>query len=81
MSKVDCSRCGNQGDPIAFMPFKNELGDRIRGKICSLCWQEWTKHQQALINHYALNLQDPKAREFLTSNMEQFLFSESSAAE
>ncbi len=39
------------------------------------------QHQQALINHYALNLQDPKAKEFLTSNMEQFLFSEAGSTE
>ncbi len=81
MSKVTCARCGNVGDPIAFMPFRNELGARISRDICARCWNEWMQHQQALINHYALNLQDPKAKEFLTSNMEQFLFSEAGSTE
>ena len=27
-----------------------------------------------LINHYGLNLMDPQARQFLTRNMEAFLF-------
>ncbi len=27
-----------------------------------------------LINHYGLNLMDPQARQFLTKNMETFLF-------
>ena len=30
--------------------------------------------QQQLINHYGLNLREPKAKEFLFQNMEQFLF-------
>ena len=29
---------------------------------------------QQFINHYGLNVRDPKAREFLLQNMEQFLF-------
>jgi Fe-S cluster biosynthesis and repair protein YggX len=35
--------------------------------------------QQQLINHYGLNLRDPKAKEFLFRNMEQFLFGVSSS--
>jgi Fe-S cluster biosynthesis and repair protein YggX len=44
-----------------------------------VCWAEWTKTQQQLINHYGLNLRDPKAKEFLLQNMEQFLFGSQSA--
>lgn len=43
-------------------------------KVCDPCWQEWLKHQTALINHYALDLRDPQARAFLTDQSEQFLF-------
>jgi len=39
-----------------------------------MCWAEWLKTQQQLINHYGLNLREPKAKEFLFNNMEQFLF-------
>jgi Fe-S cluster biosynthesis and repair protein YggX len=45
-------------------------------EICGVCWGEWLKTQQQLINHYGLNLRDPKAKEFLFRNMEQFLFKE-----
>ena len=53
----------------------NEIGKRAYEEICGLCWAEWLQMQQQLINHYALNLRDPKAKEFLFRNMEQFLFS------
>ena len=32
------------------------------------------KQQTMLINHYGLNVMDPQARQFLTRNMEAFLF-------
>jgi Fe-S cluster biosynthesis and repair protein YggX len=38
-----------------------------------VCWAEWLKLQQQLINHYALSLREPSAREFLLQQMEQFL--------
>lgn len=59
---------------MAFQPFQNELGKRAFDQICGVCWGEWLKTQQQLINHYALNLRDPQAKEFLFRNMEQFLF-------
>jgi len=59
---------------MAFRPFPNEIGGRLFQEICSDCWAEWLKHQQALINHYALNLQDPEARKFLYTSMEDYLF-------
>ena len=61
---------------MAFQPFQNELGKRAYEEICGVCWGEWLKMQQQLINHYGLNLRDPKAKEFLFRNMEQFLFKE-----
>jgi Fe-S cluster biosynthesis and repair protein YggX len=59
---------------MAFQPFPTDLGKRAFEQICGNCWGEWLKTQQQLINHYALNLRDPKSKEFLFSNMEQFLF-------
>jgi len=59
---------------MAFRPFPNELGKRVFERICATCWAEWVAHQQALINHYGLNLQDPGARSFLYENLEKFLF-------
>lgn len=59
---------------MAFRPFQNDLGLKVFQQICGTCWGEWLKTQQQLINHYALNVRDPKAKEFLFQQMEQFLF-------
>ena len=51
-----------------------QRGVQLFERICANCWQEWLKHQTALINHYALDLRDPGARKFLTEQSEQYLF-------
>jgi Fe-S cluster biosynthesis and repair protein YggX len=76
MTTVHCSRCGQDRNGMAFQPFPNEIGKRAFEQICGNCWADWLKMQQQLINHYGLNLRDPKSKEFLFRNMEQFLFSE-----
>jgi Fe-S cluster biosynthesis and repair protein YggX len=74
MSDIACARCGETRGRMAFKPFPTDLGQRVFDQICGVCWADWVKHQQALINHYGLNLQDPQARSFLYQNLEQFLF-------
>jgi Fe-S cluster biosynthesis and repair protein YggX len=74
MSDITCSRCGQTRERMAFKPFPNDLGQKVYDTICAVCWGDWVKHQQALINHYGLQLQDPKARKFLYESLEQFLF-------
>jgi Fe-S cluster biosynthesis and repair protein YggX len=74
MPTVKCVRCGQERDGVAFRPFPNDLGKRVYEQICGVCWAEWVQHQQALINHYGLNLQDAGARTFLYENLEQYLF-------
>jgi Fe-S cluster biosynthesis and repair protein YggX len=76
MATITCSRCAQAREQMAFRPFQTELGLRAYEQICAVCWAEWLQTQQQLINHYALNLRDPKAKEFLLQNMEQFLFGE-----
>jgi len=79
MALISCARCGLEAEQQAFKPFPTELGLRIFGTICRNCWAEWLKTQQQLINHYALIPHQPKARELLLRNMEQFLFGEGAA--
>src|SRR6476620_7716359 len=74
MPTLHCMRCGQDRERMAFQPFQNDLGRRAFEQICGTCWAEWLKMQQQLINHYGLNLRDPKAKEFLFQQMEQFLF-------
>jgi Fe-S cluster biosynthesis and repair protein YggX len=79
MATVTCSRCGETREGMAFQPFQNDLGRRAFQEVCGVCWAEWLKTQQQLINHYALNLRDQQAKEFLFRNMEQFLFGSGAA--
>ena len=74
MATIPCVRCGREAERQAFKPFNSELGQRIYDTICRDCWAEWLKTQQQLINHYALVPHQPKAKEFLLRNLEQFLF-------
>ena len=74
MPNVTCVRCGQQREAMPFRPFQNDIGLRAFEQICNVCWSEWLKYQQQLINHYALNLREPKARQYLLEQMEQFLF-------
>ena len=74
MAPVTCVRCHQTRDPVPFRPFPNELGQRVVDSICNVCWAEWLKLQQQLINHYGLNLRDQRAKEFLYGELDKFLF-------
>ena len=74
MSEITCSRCGNTRAGFDRAPFPGAIGQRIVTEICQVCWGDWLKQQTMLINHYGLNVMDPQARQFLTKNMQAFLF-------
>lgn len=74
MPDVTCSRCGQTRAGFERPPFPGAIGARVQSEICQDCWNQWTRQQMMLINHYGLNLMDPQARSFLTKNMEAFLF-------
>lgn len=74
MSEVTCTRCGNTREGFEKAPFPGAMGQRIVAEICKECWAQWLKQQTMLINHYGLNVMDPQARQFLTRNLDAFLF-------
>lgn len=75
ISGIDCVRCGRaRVPPVTGPTFPGPTGERIAAEICADCWEDWKKHQMALINHYALNVREPAARTFLTQSMEAFLY-------
>lgn len=74
MATIECRRCGEIGEPLERPPLRNELGERIHAGICRTCWQQWLGYQTTLINHYGLDVRDRQAKEFLSHNMEAFLF-------
>lgn len=74
MAEITCSRCGRTGEQLDRAPLRNELGERVLAEICTNCWSEWLQFQTALINHNGLDVRDKPARDFLTANMEAYLF-------
>jgi Fe-S cluster biosynthesis and repair protein YggX len=74
MADIKCLRCGETKPGFERPPFPGAIGARVLEGICPACWQLWLKQQTMLINHYGLNVMDPQARQFLTRNMEAFLF-------
>lgn len=74
MPDISCSRCGQTRAGFERAPFPGAIGTRIVAEVCQACWGDWLKQQTMLINHYGLNVMDPQARQFLTRNMDAFLF-------
>lgn len=74
MADVTCTRCGQTRAGFEKVPFPGAIGTRVVAEICQDCWAQWLKQQTMLINHYGLNVMDPQARQFLTKNMQSFLF-------
>ena len=74
MPLITCARCGQPKDGFDRAPFPGAIGARVLEGTCRDCWGDWLKQQTMLINHYGLNVMDPQARQFLTRNMEAFLF-------
>jgi Fe-S cluster biosynthesis and repair protein YggX len=52
------------------------LGQRIYETVSKYAWQLWQEHATLLINHYGLNMADPRAQELLFEQMEDFFFGE-----
>ncbi len=59
---------------LDFAPWPGELGQRVFEHIGKAAWGEWLAHQTMLINENRLLPRDPKARAFLQTELEKFLF-------
>ena len=71
---VDCARFGEPLPALERPPFPGELGQRIFENISKMAWNSWQQQSTILINHYGLNMADPRAQEFLMEQMEEFFF-------
>lgn len=76
---VHCVKLGREAEGLLFPPYPGELGKRIYESASSEAWKMWLAHQTTLINEYRLNMMDPKARQFLATEMEKFFFGGGSA--
>jgi len=72
---VHCVKLQREAEGLAFAPWPGELGRRIYEQVSRQAWQGWLAHQTMLINENRLNPLDPKARAFLSEQMEKYFFS------
>ena len=72
---VFCTKLRREAEGLDYAPWPGELGQRIYQHISKAAWQQWLAHQTILINENRISPFDPKARVFLTEQMEAFLFS------
>ena len=75
---VHCVKLGREAEGLDFAPLPGEVGQRIYEGVSKKAWQEWLAHQTMLINENRLNIRDPEARRFLSSEMEKHFFGEGS---
>lgn len=75
---IFCQKLGKEAEGLDRPPYPGELGQRIYDHISKPAWQAWINHQTMLINEYRLSLVNPKAREFLRTEMEKYLFGDGS---
>ncbi len=77
---VNCVVLGEEAEGLDYAPYPGELGRRIYENVSKQAWQRWLAHQTMLINEYRLTPIEPKARQFLEKEMENFFFGKGSAA-
>lgn len=71
---VNCIKLGRQSEGLDFPPVPGEIGKRIFENVSKEAWQQWQRHQTMLVNENRLNLADPRAREYLRTQMEAYFF-------
>lgn len=76
--EVYCNKLKEHAEGLDKAPFPGPLGQKIFDNISKKAWKMWIDHQTMLINEYRLSLIDPKARAFLTEEMERFFFGDGS---
>ena len=76
---VNCVKFQKDMPGLDEPPMPGELGKRIFASVSKPAWKLWVEHSKMLINEYRLSLIDPKARQMLREQCEQFFFGEGSA--
>jgi len=76
---VNCVLLKCEAEGLDRVPWPGELGRRIYESVSKEAWRRWLEHQTMLINEYRLSALDPKARTFLSGEMEKFFFGSGAA--
>ena len=73
---VHCVKFNRELPGLDRPPMPGEMGDRLYENVSKQAWQMWTDHVVILINHYGLNMADPRAQEFINVQLEDYFFGE-----
>ena len=71
---VKCVKLGRELPGLNSPPFPGERGQRIFENVSQQAWQMWHEHSVLIMNHYGLNMVDPRSTETLMEEMEKFFF-------
>ena len=71
---VNCVKLGREAEALDVPPMPGELGKKLYESVSKEAWQAWLKQQTMLINENRLNLADPRARQYLTQQMQNYFF-------
>jgi Fe-S cluster biosynthesis and repair protein YggX len=77
---VHCVKLGQELPALQRPPYPGELGQRIYESVSQEGWNLWLQHMTLLVNHYGLNLADPRATEVLREELEEFFFGENAGS-
>lgn len=72
--QVFCVKLKQEATGMDTAPFPGPLGEKIFNQVSKEAWKMWLGHQTMLINEYRLSLIDPKSREFLQTEMQNYFF-------
>ncbi|SMC21425.1 Fe-S cluster biosynthesis and repair protein YggX [Andreprevotia lacus DSM 23236] len=71
---VQCVKLGREAEGLDFPPLPGALGKKLFDSVSKEAWAAWIKHQTMLINENRLNLADPRARQYLQQQLENYFF-------
>jgi len=74
MFVVHCAMLDEELPALDKAPFPGSLGERVYNEVSRYAYRQWNERATLLINHYGLNLADPRSQEFLFQQMEEFFF-------
>lgn len=74
MVVVQCAMLDEELPALEKPPFPGSLGERVYEEVSRYAYRQWSERATLLINHYGLNLADPRSQEFLFQQMEEFFF-------
>ena len=71
---VKCVKLGREAEGLERPTYPGELGKRIYENVSKEAWAQWIKQQTMLINENRLSLADPRARQYLSEQVQKHFF-------